>query len=168
MKEKYYFESFPVLEDERLLLREITDEEANLVIDLVAYDGFFPTTDEDVIYILDKIRNDYRNGDSVSWGIYLKSTGEIVGTCCYCRGYKDSVGEIGYVLKEKFRGKHIMTEAGKLITDFGLNVMKLLKVSAFTSPDNKASQSVLLRLGFIKVEHDGDDYKFEIVNENHN
>ncbi len=162
MKDKYYFDSFPVLEDDRLLLREITDDEAENVIDLAVYDGFFAKTPEDVITILNKIRKDYDNGDSVSWGIYLKATGEIVGTCCYCRGYKDNIGEIGYVLKEQFRKKHIMTEAGKLITGFGLDIMKLSTVTAFTHPDNKGSQAVLLRIGFKRVPHDGDDYKFEI------
>lgn len=164
MKEKYYFDIFPVLESERLILKEITDNEAEDVIDLAVYDGFFAKTGEDVKFILDKIRKDYLDGNCVSWGIYLKETGEITGTCCYCRGYKDNTGEIGYVLKEKFRGKHIMTEAGKLITDFGLNVMKLSKVIAFTNPANKASQAVLLRLGFKQVSNKDDSYKFEIIN----
>ena len=164
MKEKYYFNTFPVLENERLILKEITDEEAEDVIDLAVYDGFFAKTGEDVMFILDKIRKDYRDGDCISWGIYLKETGEITGTCCYCRGYKDNVGEIGYVLKETFRGKYIMTEAGKLVTDFGLNVMKLSKVTAYTDSAKKASQSVLLRLGFIQVPNKEDGYKFEIIN----
>jgi len=151
LKEKYYFNTFPVLENDRLILKEITDEEAEDIIDLAVYDGFFAKTGEDAKIILDKIRKDYRDGDGVSWGIYLKETGEITGTCCYCRSYKNNIGEIGYVLKETFRRKHIMTEAGKLITDFGLNVMKLSKVIAFTEPANNASQAVLLRLGFKQV-----------------
>lgn len=163
MKEKYYFNTFPVLENDRLILKEITNEEAEEVIELAVYDGFFAKNSEDVVLILDKIRKDYHHGDSISWGIYLKETGEITGTCCYCRGYKGNVGEIGYVLKEKFRGKHIMTEAGKLITDFGLNVMKLSKVIAYTDSANKASQSVLLRLGFKQGPNKDDGYKFEIT-----
>lgn len=163
MKEKYYFDTFPVLENDRLILKEITDDEADDVIDLAVYDGFFAKTAEDVKFILNKIRQDYHDGNCVSWGIYLKETGEITGTCCYCRGYKDNIGEIGYVLKENFRGKHIMTEAGQLITDFGLNVMKLSKVTAYTTSENKASQAVLLRLGFKQVSYKETDCKFELI-----
>lgn len=163
MQEKYYFNNFPTLEDQRLILKEIIDDDIPNLMDLVAYDGFFPKTSEDVQVILEKIRNDYTNGDSILWGIFLKSTSELVGTAGFSRGYKNNIGEIGYVLKEQFRGQHIMTEAASLICDYGLIEMGLSKVIAYTDPDNTGSQAVLLRTGFTQVAKTDDACTFEIT-----
>jgi RimJ/RimL family protein N-acetyltransferase len=52
-----------------------------------------------------------------------------------------------------------MTEAVKLIVDFGFAVLKLNQVVAYTSPTNLASQSVLKRVGFREVASENDDLK---------
>ena len=136
MKEKYYFDKFPVLENNRLILREIKEEEAEDAIELAVYDGFFAKSKEDVVTILIKIQQDYIKGDSVAWGIYLKATNELTGTICFCRGYKSNIGEVGYVLKKAFRGLNIMTEACKLVKEYGLKEMGLSKIVAYTNHDN--------------------------------
>ena len=55
-----------------------------------------------------------------------------------------------------------MTEAVKLMVDFGLNSMKLNNVVAYTDPSNFASINVLKRAGFHKVENAHPDLKFMI------
>jgi ribosomal-protein-alanine N-acetyltransferase len=48
--------------------------------------------------ILVRINADIRNGKSSHWGIYLKETHGIVGTCGFYRGFAGNIGEIGYLL----------------------------------------------------------------------
>lgn len=163
MNKYFTFGIFPELEDDRLILKEILDKDAGNAVDLAVYDGFFPKNSNEVIQILEKIRADYNKGDGVSWGIYLKSTGELTGTCCYCRGFKDNIGEIGYVMKEKFRRCAIMTDACKLIIQYGFDVLKLDGVKAFTDPDNVASQGVLLRLGFKLTTSDKESNNYLLI-----
>lgn len=160
MTEKYYFEVFPELTSERLLLKEIRLSEANQMIEITVYDGQQAKNSLDVVNILSQIALDYFNGDGITWGLYLKSTGEFIGNCCFCRGYKNNIAEIGYVLKPDFRGHGYMTEAVKTVTEFGLQEMKVLQVCAYTEHDNRASQSVLVKAGFLRSADEGETYKY--------
>ncbi len=154
---KHYFERIPTLESDRLILRAITPEDAPLIIEITVYDGAFAQTEADVLTILEKCNTDFLKGDSILWGICLKETNEIIGNCGYSRGYPDNVGEIGYVLREAYRGQGYMTEAAKLVVDFGLDVMKLKDVVAYTESANIASMAVLQRVGFQKLMHDSEE-----------
>lgn len=157
---KHYFKETPILESKRLLLRGVKSSDAVSIVDLAAYDGQFAKNEADVLAILEKIRINRENGESVQWLICLKEGDQIAGLCSYHRGYPNNVGEIGYVLKESFRGQGIMTEAAKLITDFGINVMNLSNVVAFVDPQNKASINVLKRVGFQEVERKDEELTF--------
>jgi len=150
----------PTLSSKRLALRRIENKDAASIIEISVYDGFFAKDEEDVLRILDMIDIDIENGESVHWGIYLKSSKEIVGSCGFYRGYPKNVGEIGYILRAEFRGLGIMAEAVELIVDYGLNIMQLSNVIAYTSPSNEKSMSVLKRVGFHQVENSSDTIKF--------
>jgi ribosomal-protein-alanine N-acetyltransferase len=66
------------------------------------------------------------------WGICLMATGEIVGSCGFYRGFSDTIGEIGYLLKGVHRGYGFMTEAVRCVTDFGLRQIGLKQIVAYT------------------------------------
>lgn len=150
----------PVLTSKRLSLRRIENKDAASIIEISVYDGFFAKDEEDVLRILDMIDLDIEHGESVHWGIFLKSTNEIAGTCGFYRGYPDNVGEIGYILKTAYRGLGIMTEAVKLIADYGLRSMRLSSVIAYTDPLNQKSMAVLKRAGFHQAENSSENKKF--------
>ena len=159
----HYFDSIPALSSERLNLREIAVADAKSIIAISVYDGVFAKTEKDVLDIFEKIHKNFVKGDSILWGICLKETDEIIGSCGYCRGYPSNVGEIGYVLREAYRGQGYMTEAAKLVVDFGLDVMKLDDVVAYTDSINAKSMSVLQRVGFQQVVNvDDDSCKFRL------
>ncbi len=159
---KHFFEEVPSLTSERLVLRGIEPADASSIITLSVYDGVYAKTEADALAILKKINLDREKGEGIQWCILLKDQAEIVGSCSYHRGYLNNMGEIGYVLKPAYRGLGIMTEAVKLITEFGLEVMKLANVVAYVNPDNTASANVLKRAGFFQVEHGENDLKFAI------
>lgn len=55
-----------------------------------------------------------------------------------------------------------MTEAMKLAIEFGINEMKLRKIGAITSRENKPAIQLLERLSFVKIK-DLDDNEVEYV-----
>ena len=157
---KHYFETVPELSNHRLLLRGILPSDVATIIEIMAYDGIAATNEAEARHILQKTDADRANGDSILWGIWLKETNELVGSISFHRGYSDNVGEVGYALKTAYRGRGIMTEAVQLVVDFGLSVIKLNNVVAYTSPANGASAKVLHRAGFHQVKSDDNDLKF--------
>ena len=56
--------------------------------------------------------------------------------------------EIGYWLGIKYWNQNIMTEAIKLVTQFGFDKLKLRRIEATIDPKNKASARVLLKNGY--------------------
>lgn len=157
---KHYFDEIPILVSDRLILRGVKASDASNIIDLAVYDGFFARNETDVLNILKKINANRAKGESIQWGICLKTNKEIIGLCSYHRGYPNNVGEIGYVLKEAYRGQGFMTEAVKLITNFGLNRLKLDNVVAYTDVTNITSISVLKRAGFNQASNDSGNLTF--------
>lgn len=156
------FEPIPVLSSPRLFLRSIRPGDAAAIVEISVYDGVFASSETEALAILNKINADCARGESIHWGIYLKATNEIVGSCGYYRGFSEKTGEIGYILRPAFRGRGIMTEAIKLIVDFGLNSLKLDTIVAYTEPSNLASASVLQRAGFHQVTSPNENLKFAV------
>ena len=63
----------------------------------------------------------------------------------------DRKAEVGYWLAEKYWGQGIMTEALKIITKYGFNKLKLVRIFAHVYCYNSASKRVLEKVGY-KVE----------------
>lgn len=57
--------------------------------------------------------------------------------------------EMGYSLDENFWGMGIMTEAARAVMAYGFNDLKLGVISITTGIENKRSQRVIEKLGFI-------------------
>eukprot|EP00250_Pteridium_aquilinum_P005253 c15377_g1_i1 orf=112-624(+) len=58
--------------------------------------------------------------------------------------------ELGYVLRKKHWGKGFTTEAVKLALVQGFKELDIERIEAFVFPDNKASQKVLQKAGFVQ------------------
>ena len=158
---KHYFEKLPILSNERLVLKQIQLNEAKAIIEISVYDGVFAKSEAEAIHILEQINLDVAREEALHWGIFLKNTSKLAGTCGYYRGFANNSGELGYVLHPSYRGLGIMTEAVKLIVDFGLDILNLHFVIAYTDPANSASIGVLQRVGFKQVKSGDAHLKFE-------
>lgn len=82
--------------------------------------------------------------------IFLRSTGEFIGTCGLESFYIDGRSEIelGYRLCIRFWGKGYAAEASAAVLDYGFKHLKLNKIIAFALPQNKASLRILEKVGF--------------------
>jgi len=112
--------------------------------------------------MLEQIEQDSAKGDTVHWGICLKGSDEVVGTCGFYRGFAGNAGEIGYILRAGYRGRGIMTSALRPVIAFGLREMALDVIDAYTDPTNAASIGVLKRLGFHQVPAERAELKFSL------
>lgn len=86
------------------------------------------------------------------WAIRDKETGKVIGSIGFEEdkfrpGIKSR--ELGYSLSEEYWGKGIMTEAAKAVIEYGFVSMKLDMISICTGPENKRSQSVIRKCGFV-------------------
>lgn len=149
------YSTFPELISEKLLLREARTEDIPSLLEALTYDGRTAQTVAEGAQIIEKVHLDYLNGESVNWVIEALETNQLIGFVGYYRGFENGFGEIGFVLKEAFRGKGFMSQALQLAVDFGINKMRLRQVRAFTKPDNEKAIAVLERNGFVS------DYKPE-------
>ncbi len=81
------------------------------------------------------------------WLVELRDTAAPIGVCGLLkRDYLDDV-DIGFALRESFRGKGYAFEAASAVMRLGQQVFGLGRIVAITSPDNHASMNVLRRLG---------------------
>lgn len=155
------YTSFPELKTGNLLLREVRLVDIPHLLEILTYDGKSAETLEQGVEIIRKIDQNYRDGDSVNWVIENLETRELIGFVGYYRGFENSIGELGFILKAAFRGLGFMSPSLSAAVEFGLNHMKLKQITAFTKPDNEKAIIVLERNGFVSDnKQDGKYLKF--------
>jgi ribosomal-protein-alanine N-acetyltransferase len=86
------------------VLREVLENDAPFIVDISFYNGKAAKTEREVKAMLKRINADVARGESIHWGVTLKTGGGVIGTCGFYRGFDRYRGEIAYVLKEAYRG----------------------------------------------------------------
>ena len=91
------------------------------------------------------------------WYLELKDRpGTVAGDLSF-KGLADGTAEIGYGLREGFCGRGYMTEAVNAVVEWALRQDGVTRVEAETDPDNRASQKVLERAGFVPTGTVGEE-----------
>ena len=145
------YDKFPSIGDDKIVLRQIQLSDVKDIIEISFYDSIQAKTLTQAIEMQTKINADYKNGNSIHWGIADKSTNQLVGTCGYYRGFSKGEGELGCVLLPQHRGKGYMTLAMLLAIEFGTNNIGLNRIWAITTKQNENAIKLIERLNFIKV-----------------
>ena len=157
------YDIFPIISADRISLRQILPSDIKDIVEISFYDAIQATTKLQATEMQAKINNDYKNGNSIHWGIADKETNNIVGTCGYYRGFDKEAGELGCILLPQFRGQGFMTPAMQLAIDFGQNNIGLKRIWAITTKQNDNAIKLLNRLNFIKISNLPDDeVEFEL------
>ena len=149
---------FPIIETERLILREVTKADAKDMliylsnIEVVRHMGLEPFQSiEDALDEIGWYQSIYENKTGIRWGITLKESGEVIGSCGFLnRMAKHYRSEIGFELSKDFWGKGIGGEALQAVISFGFENLKLERIEALIEPTNKPSQKLVEKQGFIK------------------
>lgn len=166
---KLNFTPFPVLHTQRLLLRQLQDDDAETI--------FFFRSDERILEhlfrkpatsineahtFINNINEAARNNESILWAITFKENPSLcIGTICLWNIRKENYrAEIGYIVHPAYWRKGIVKEAMQKVIDYGFSNMQLHSIDAVTDPANIASIKALEGSGFIKEAHYKEDSFF--------
>ncbi len=130
---------FPEIETKRLLLREVTPDDANDMFaylsdeNVVKHMGLDPfETLEDAIDEVNWYQSIYKEGTGIRWGITLKDSGKVIGSCGFLnRITKHHRTEIGYELSKNFWGTGIAGETLEAVVKYGFRHFQLERIEAF-------------------------------------
>jgi ribosomal-protein-alanine N-acetyltransferase len=153
-------ESFPILETERLILREFRDEDAQAVFDIYSRDDVTLYLNSETMQSLEEAREKvanridlFRRGRGMRWALVPKDHGDVsVGSCgFYLLNRRWASCETGYELHPHWWRRGIMTEAMTAILNFAYSqrfFFPLNRVQALTYQHSQPSIGLLRKLGF--------------------
>lgn len=155
------FTPFPVLEIERLVLRNLSH---NDVDDVLAIRGnettmqYIPRpvarTKEDALAVIDMITGFTARNERINWAITEQGSNKLIGIIGYVNFKPESHrAEVGYVLHHEYTRKGITYEALLAVLDYGFNVLQLHSIEAIIRPDNIASAQLVEKAGFLREAH---------------
>jgi ribosomal-protein-alanine N-acetyltransferase len=158
MNEDSVFGTFPQLETPRLILREITMDDAEAMFrtysdaEAMRYWGSPPHQSiDDTRRMIARQLDAFRLREGIRWGITLKGESRLIGSAGHWRLIKPHFrSEIGYELAPEYWGRGLMPEAVGAIVRFGFEHMGLHSIEAQIEPNNQASRRVLEKNGFIQ------------------
>ncbi|MFB7157885.1 GNAT family N-acetyltransferase [Lysinibacillus sp. NPDC056232] len=149
---------FPILDTERLVLRELIEHDAQEVLncfsnpDVLRHYGQKPLTSlEQVKQIIKNFSKNYDEKRGIKWGIALKGQEGIIGTIGFQEwSTEHKRAEISYALFPENWGKGYAKEAVDRVLSFGFQEMDLMRIGAIVFTENEASNKLLIKLGFEK------------------
>lgn len=163
-----YFEEFPQLQTERLLLRkqELKDaphlqqmrfsEQVMLYMDSDMHDDV--QTSEAFI---SRNLESYEQKSGFFWAITAVETGSYLGDIILRKIDRSNArAEIGYTLKPEFWRRGYMKEAMRAVLNFGFKDLQLHSIEANINPANNISRNLLLKTGFVKEAYFRENYYY--------
>jgi [ribosomal protein S5]-alanine N-acetyltransferase len=155
------FHPFQNLETERLLLRQLDNNDVDEILALRGNPEimkYIPRTlaksKEDALEHITMINEKIENNTGINWGITIKGNPKIIGIIGHYRIQPENHrAEIGYMSFPEYNGKGIITEAIKVVVEYGFEQMNLHSIEAVIDPQNIASERVLQKNGFVKEAH---------------
>ena len=159
---------FPILQTERLLLRQFVDTDLEKVFkglshpEIIKYYGVsyqtLEATKEQMTFFADL----EKNGTGIWWAvcsIYNKTFYGAGGLNSLNKEHKKA--EIGFWLISDFWGKGIMKEAMPLICNYGFNNLGLHRIEGIVETENKNCKNAIAKLNF---KHEGTMKECEVKN----
>jgi ribosomal-protein-alanine N-acetyltransferase len=148
-------DKFPLIETERLILREIVVNDRVDMFknysDVDVAKWFFQKPLDSIEQVDDVIKvfqDSFSQQSGMTWAIGLKETGKYLGTCGYEKLEINHFGEIGFDLAKEYWRRGYMSETLKAIINFGFVNMGLLSIIAHTYSTNIAARQLLEKLQF--------------------
>ncbi|MET4562338.1 ribosomal-protein-alanine N-acetyltransferase [Lysinibacillus parviboronicapiens] len=149
---------FPILNTERLVLRELTVKDAQAILDcfsnpdVLRHYGQKPLTSlAQVKQIIDNFSQNYDEKRGIKWGIELKGQEGIIGTIGFQEwSTEHKRADISYALFPESWGKGYALEAVNRVISFGFQEMELVRIGAIVFTENDASNKLLIKAGFEK------------------
>ncbi len=167
---KFNFEIPPVLESARLLLRELTPEDAPALFHLRTNEEVMkyvprtkPANIEEVYALIEEIKQGTLRAENLGWAITLIEAPDVlIGFIGFPHfDFPNFRAEVGYMLAPGFWAKGIASEALGMINKFGFEKLGLHSLYGVVDPGNLASAKVLVKQGYLKEAHFKEDFYYE-------
>ena len=164
------FTPFPLITTPRLLLRQMTERDADQVFKLRSDDETLRYLDKtamqsrtEAVMLITKINADAIANDGITWGIALKEKPQLlIGTIGLWRIVKEHYrAEIGYMLLPDYFRRGYMKEAITRVNEFGFKNMQLHSIEANINPANTGSAAVLESTGYSKEAYFRENFYFD-------
>ncbi|MDB5475433.1 MAG: acetyltransferase [Phenylobacterium sp.] len=141
------------LRTERLTLTDVTQDDAEFVLELLNDPGWIANIGDRGVRTLDDARAYIRDRFSKSlWLVVRDRSGERLGMC----GLVDRDGldhyDIGYAYLARHAGQGYATEAARVVLAHAREALGHETILAITAPDNVPSQRVLEKIGLKFVQ----------------
>jgi len=144
-----------VLETDRLILRWLSTDDAEFILELLNDPSFLQFIGDKGVRTLEDARDYIMKGPvemyaRLGFGLYLTELkeGDVpIGICGLIKrdGLEDV--DIGFALLPRFWAKGYAYESASAVMAYGKDVLGLNRIVAITSPDNHASANLLEKLG---------------------
>jgi len=150
------FADLPALRTERLLLRPITESDADALFAIFADEQVTEHYAWDTFTSIDQghalaaqTAERFRQREAIRWGLLLPGSAQIIGSCGYNRwDQENQLAVLGYDLARPYWRQGLMSEAVTAVLRLGFEQAALHRVEAFVMTGNAASAAVLTRAGF--------------------
>lgn len=144
-----------ILETERLLLRELTADDAAFILEMLNEPAFIRnvadrgvrTVAEAQAYIVEKLAPGYAERGLGFYLVELKKSGTAVGICGLVKREAMDDVDIGYSTLERFWGRGYAFEAAAALMRHGNDVLGIPRIVGVTAPGNLISIKLLEKLG---------------------
>lgn len=144
-----------ILETERLILRQFTQEDAEFIFELLNDPSWIQNIGDRNIRTMDDARSYIEKGPVASyskngfglWLVVLKETNESIGMCGLIRRENLEDVDIGYALLPRFWFRGYAVEAARAVKEYAKDVVGLKRMVAIVDPTNEGSIRVLEKIG---------------------
>lgn len=155
-----------IAETERLIIREMTTDDAAFVLELINTPKFHRyiadrgvrTVAEAEEYIEDRFLANYREHGFSMFAVCLRD-GTPIGNCGFVRRDTLPDPDIGFAFLPEYEGQGYGIESARAMMNYGKETLGFSEIFAITSLDNDASVKLLGRLGLRLqqvIEQDGE------------
>lgn len=152
---------FKNLETERLVLRRVAATDVKEIMELRGNPEtmkFIPrplvTNEEQSLEHFRLIDEKIENNTGINWAITIKGNPKLIGIIGHYRLQPENHRcEIGYMILPQHNGQGIVTEAIKVVLEYGFEDLNMHSIEAVIDPENYASERVLQKNGFVKEAH---------------
>lgn len=142
------------LETERLLIRELTLDDAPFIVELLNEPSFLEFIGDRGVRNVDDAKRYITEGPMASWSahghglsaVVVKETGELIGMCGLLKRDALPHRDLGYAYVPRAWGKGYALEAARGVMS---TVQPPATILAIVSPGNAASIRLLEKMGFV-------------------
>ena len=145
-----------IVETERLIIQELTSEDAEFTLDLLNQPSFIKYIGDRNVRTLEEAENfletrycqSYRDNGYGLYLVKLKSNNSKLGICGFVKRENFQYADIGFAFLPQFEKQGYAVESASAMMKYGEEILGFKEVLAITTQDNESSGRLLEKIGF--------------------